>query len=102
MFLLPFQLLFQIHNEVTQLELQFIHHCSEGGFVQKLVYGTDITIAFAGLEGECSGCVVMTKESYTSVGKVWDGRITPLSPVLTKAVEDFVQDSNWTGGKRCR
>ena len=69
--------------------------------MQKLVYGTDITIAFAGFEGECSGCLCMTKESYTSVGKVWDGRITPLSPVLTKAVEDFVQDSNWTGGRQC-
>lgn len=66
--------------------------------MQKLVYGTDITIAFAGFQGECSGCVCMTKESYTCVGKVWDGRITPLSPVLTRAIEEFVQDSNWTGG----
>lgn len=40
----------------------------------------------------------MIKESYTDVGKVWDGRITPVSKSMTDALEEFVKDCNWTGG----
>ena len=76
-----------------------MHIFSTGGFVQKHVYGSDITVAFAAYEGELTGCVRMTKETYTDVGKVWDGRISPVCSKMTNALEEFVTGCNWTGGK---
>ena len=75
-----------------------MHIFSTGGFVQKHVYGSDITVAFAAYEGELTGCVRMTKESYTDVGKVWDGRVSPVCRKMANALEEFVKDCNWTGG----
>ena len=106
--ILSYQTTSQMINSYTfsyhlSLKLQhifsfFIYTFSTKGFVQKHVYGTDITVAFAAYKGELTGCVRMMKESYTDVGKVWDGRITPVSKSMTDALEEFVKDCNWTGG----
>ena len=44
----------------------------------------------------------MIKESYTDAGKVWDGGISPVPGDVSDAIEEFVKDTNWTGGKRKR
>ena len=40
----------------------------------------------------------MTKASYTEKGKVWSGDIEPVPPALSDALQEFVQQTNWTGG----
>lgn len=73
---------------------------SDSSFLQKLVFGRDLNVGFAAFQGELTGCVQMIKESSTEVGKVWDGRITPVSKEMSRLLTEFVRDSNWTGGKR--
>jgi hypothetical protein len=75
-----------------------IKHISFRGFVQRHIYGNDITIAFAAYQGELTGCIQMIKESSTVAGKVWDGRINPVPKDLERALANFVKECNWTGG----
>jgi hypothetical protein len=75
-----------------------IKRLSFRGFVQRHIYGNDITIAFAAYQGELTGCIQMIKESNTVAGKVWDGRINPVSKDLELALADFVKECHWTGG----
>lgn len=66
--------------------------------MQRHINGTDVTVAFAAFQGELTGCIQMIKESSTVAGKVWSGRINPVSKELERALVDFVKESNWTGG----
>jgi hypothetical protein len=41
----------------------------------------------------------MIKSNYTNEGKVYSGDIEAVPGVLRIALEGFVSDNNWTGGK---
>eukprot|EP01032_Pedospumella_encystans_P017075 gene17075-19465_t len=69
-----------------------------GAFIQKCIRGWERCIAFSAFEGHLLGCCLMTKASYTEKGKVWSGDIEPVPPALSDALQEFVRQTNWTGG----
>eukprot|EP01032_Pedospumella_encystans_P011823 gene11823-13720_t len=69
-----------------------------GAFIQKCIRGWEKCIAFAAFDGHLLGCCLMTKASYTEKGKVWSGDIEPVPTSLSDALQEFVQQTNWTGG----
>lgn len=66
-------------------------------FIQKLLHGSQKTIAFAAYKGQLTGCMQMTKV-IINAGKVWSGLIEPVSPVVIASLERFVAETSWTGG----
>ncbi|RYG66550.1 hypothetical protein EON64_09535, partial [archaeon] len=66
-------------------------------FIQKLLHGSQKTIAFAAYEGQLTGCMQMTKV-VINAGKVWSGLIEPVSAEVIACLERFVQETSWTGG----
>lgn len=67
-------------------------------FLQKLVHGAEKTIAFAAVDGELTGCVMMTKYIHTIAGKVWGGAITPVDVETVRRLQTFLDETCWTGG----
>lgn len=65
---------------------------------QKVLRGTEKTIAFAAYHGELTGAVLMTKTNVTCEGKVWSATVTPVSAAILEKLRAFVLESNWTGG----
>lgn len=67
-------------------------------FIQKVMSGSEKTIAFAAVDGHLTGCVMLEKAVLTLEGKVWSGFLTPVPEAFIEALEKFVIDSKWTGG----
>ena len=67
-------------------------------FLQRLVNGTDKTILFCAFKGVLTGCFLMTKVLCTAEGKVWAGDVKSVPKTILEQLEQFVQETNWTGG----
>lgn len=70
------------------------HHC----FIQKGIVGAEKTIIFAAVEGELTGCLLLTKQLNTSDGKVWGGELAVVPPIVVEALREYLNDTKWTGG----
>jgi len=72
---------------------------AEGGFLQRIVAGTDKGIAFSALNGELLGAMVCTKTIIDSKRKLVSGELESVSPEVHAGLERFVRDTHWTGGE---
>lgn len=67
-------------------------------FVQKVIVGSEKTIAFAAVNGELTGCIQITKTNVTIAGKVWSAMVEGVSREVMEVLSEFVKACNWTGG----
>lgn len=52
------------------------------GFIQRHITGTERGLAFASVNGEITGAMIMTKTAYTPEGKVWMGMCYNLTQAI--------------------
>jgi diaminopimelate decarboxylase len=67
-------------------------------FAQAHVEGQDVTVAFAAWQGELLGAAFLEKLDRTLEGKVWSGRISPISDELRRRLRRFLRATRWSGG----
>ena len=69
-----------------------------GGFVQKIVPGFQLGVAFAAFDGELTGAVLMEKTAFNAAAKAWAGQFRACPARLTDGIRKFCAEYNWTGG----
>lgn len=77
----------------------YLNRCSHSRcFIQRIMRGTEKTIAFGAINGKLTGCLLMTKTIITDTGKVWSGIISAVSVGVMHAIEKLVESTKWHGG----
>lgn len=71
---------------------------TENVFVQRHVLGTEESFAFCAYQGELLDCVHMRKQTQTSEGKTWAGRVSAADPAVVESLREVVAELEWTGG----
>lgn len=67
-------------------------------YIQRAESGFQKGLAFAAVNGELTGSLMLTKTVTTMLEKGWSGHLAPVPNELQEKLKVFVRNTKWTGG----
>jgi len=65
-----------------------------GGYVQEIVRGWQMGVAYASYKGELLAAILMEKIAFNGGSKAWSGQLKPCPPIIRKGLKKFCMETN--------